>query len=395
MTGPDTTRDDRVARAALSRLTEPGDLRVQRVVHQLGAAQVHALLRDERDLDGVLTDIAQRLRGHDPERELADAERAGIRFVVPGDDEWPDALADLDRAEPVDRQGGAPLGLWLRGPLHLAEACAQSVAVVGSRSATTYGGDVAGRLAYDLARAEYTVVSGAAFGIDGAAHRGALAGKGPTVAVLACGADRAYPAGHAALIDHVAATGLLVSELPPGCAPTRLRFLTRNRLIAGLTGGTVVVEAALRSGALNTANWAARLGRVLMGVPGPVTSAPSQGVHEMLRTREAHLVTEAAHVVELLGTIGDDLAPVARGAETARDRLPATQRRVLEATPVVRGAPADAVARTAGLSVSSTARALEALLARGAVERQGDTWRLAPPQTGDDSPIPGGASVPS
>ena len=395
MTGPDTTRDDRVARAALSRLTEPGDLRVQRVVRQLGAAQVHALLRDERDLDGVLTDIAQRLRGHDPERELADAERAGIRFVVPGDDEWPDALADLDRAEPVDRQGGAPLGLWLRGPLHLAEACAQSVAVVGSRSATTYGGDVAGRLAYDLARAEYTVVSGAAFGIDGAAHRGALAGKGPTVAVLACGADRAYPAGHAALIDHVAATGLLVSELPPGCAPTRLRFLTRNRLIAGLTGGTVVVEAALRSGALNTANWAARLGRVLMGVPGPVTSAPSQGVHEMLRTREAHLVTEAAHVVELLGAIGDDLAPVARGAETARDRLPATQRRVLEATPVVRGAPADAVARTAGLSVSSTARALEALLARGAVERQGDTWRLAPPQTGDDSPIPGGASVPS
>ena len=396
MTAPDSTRDDdRVARAALSRLTEPGDLRVQRVVRQLGAAQVHALLRDERDLDGVLTDIAQRLRGHDPERELADAERAGIRFVVPGDDEWPDALADLDRAEPVDRQGGTPLGLWLRGPLHLAEACAQSVAVVGSRSATTYGGDVAGRLAYDLARAEYTVVSGAAFGIDGAAHRGALAGKGPTVAVLACGADRAYPAGHAALIDHVAATGLLVSELPPGCAPTRLRFLTRNRLIAGLTGGTVVVEAALRSGALNTANWAARLGRVLMGVPGPVTSAPSQGVHEMLRTREAQLVTEAAHVVELLGAIGDDLAPVARGAETARDRLPATQRRVLEATPVVRGAPADAVARTAGLSVSSTARALEALLARGAVERQGDTWRLAPPQTGDDSPIPGGASVPS
>ena len=396
MTAPDSTRDDdRVARAALSRLTEPGDLRVQRVVRQLGAAQVHALLRDERDLDGVLTDIAQRLRGHDPERELADAERAGIRFVVPGDDEWPYALADLDRAEPVDRQGGAPLGLWLRGPLSLADACARSVAVVGSRSATTYGGDVAGRLSYDLAQADYTVVSGAAFGIDGAAHRGALAGKGPTVAVLACGVDRAYPAGHAALIDHIAATGLLVSELPPGCAPTRLRFLTRNRLIAGLTGGTVVVEAALRSGALNTANWAARLGRVLMGVPGPVTSAPSQGVHEMLRTREAHLVTEAAHVVELLGTIGDDLAPVARGAETARDRLPATQRRVLEATPVVRGAPADAVARTAGLSVSSTARALEALLARGAVERQGDTWRLAPPQTGDDSPIPGGASVPS
>jgi DNA processing protein len=180
-------------------------------------------------------------------------------------------------------------------------------------------------------------------------------------------------------------------------------------VIAALTGGTVVVEAALRSGALNTANWAGRLGRVLMGVPGPVTSAPSQGVHEMLRTREAQLVTEAAHVVELLGALGDDLAPVARGPETARDRLPPVQRRVLEATPVVRGAPAAAVARTAGLSVGATRQALEALLAAGAVERRDDEWRLAPshrtsspsgPSGPDDAAnagaaMPGEAAVPS
>jgi DNA processing protein len=406
VTGP--TDAERVARAALSRLSEPGDLRVQRVVRELGATRVHAHLRDERDLDGVLTDIAQRLRGHDPVRELEEATRAGIRFVVPGDDEWPTQLDDLDRCEPVERQGGAPLGLWVRGPLRLADACARSAAVVGSRSATTYGGDIAGSLGHDLALAGFTVVSGAAFGIDGAAHRGALAGDGPTVAVLACGVDRAYPAGHAALLGHIAATGLVVSELPPGCAPTRLRFLTRNRVIAALTGGTVVVEAALRSGALNTANWAGRLGRVLMGVPGPVTSAPSQGVHEMLRTREAQLVTEAAHVVELLGALGDDLAPGARGPETARDRLPATQRRVLEATPVVRGAPASAIARTAGLSVGATHQALEALLAAGAVERRADAWRLARshqktaagPDPGEDpddaaAAMPGEAAVPS
>ena len=374
---------ERVARAALSRLTEPGDLRVQRVVRELGAERVHAHLRDERDLDGVLTDVAQRLRGLDPLRELDDAARVGIRFVVPGDDEWPSRLDDLDRCEPVDRQGGAPLGLWLRGPLRLADACATSAAIVGSRSATTYGGDIAGRLGYDLAKSGYTVVSGAAFGIDGAAHRGALAGDGPTVAVLACGVDRTYPAGHAALLGHIAATGLVVSELPPGCAPTRLRFLTRNRLIAALAGGTVVVEAALRSGALNTANWTARLGRVLMGVPGPVTSAPSQGVHEMLRTREAQLVTEAAHVVELLGAIGDDLAPVARGPETARDRFPPTERRVLEATPVVRAASVVSIARTAGLAVGVTAAALEALRVAGAVECRDDDWRLVAAMPGE------------
>src|SRR4029078_13034542 len=123
--------------------------------------------------------------------------------------------------------------------------------------------------------------------IDQAAHRGALAGGVSTVAVLACGVDRAYPAAHQRLLDHLADRGAVVSELAPGCAPTRLRFLARNRVIAALTRGTVVVEAAVRSGALNTANWANRLHRTVMGVPGPVTSAPSQGVHQLIRTGAA------------------------------------------------------------------------------------------------------------
>ena len=386
---------DRVARAALSRLTEPGDLRVRRVVREVGPGRLVELLREERDPDGMHTDVAQRLLGIDPERELAEADRQGIRFVCPGDEEWPEQLEALDRCEPIDRQGGAPLGLWVRGPLSLAEATARSVAVVGSRSATTYGADVAGELGYGLVQERVTVVSGAAYGIDAAAHRGALAGHGPTVAVLACGVDRAYPAGHQSLLDHVASTGLVVSELPPACAPTRLRFLTRNRLIAALSLGTVVVEAAVRSGALNTANWAARLGRVLMGVPGPVTSAPSEGVHELIRCREGQLVTRAAHVLELVGSVGADLAPAPRAPDSPRDRLPATERRVLEATPAVQAASTASVARTAGLSVTATSRALEALLAGGAVERRGDVWRLASaPRQAQDTAIPGSEPKP-
>ncbi len=222
------------------------------------------------------------------------------------------------------------------------------------------------------------MVSGAAFGIDAAAHRGALAASR---AHRRRARLRGRPglSGRATrrLLEHVAGTGLVVSELPPGCAPTRLRFLTRNRLIAALSLGTVVVEAAVRSGALSTANWAARLGRVLMGVPGPVTSAPSEGVHELLRCGEGQLVTRPAHVLELVGSVGTDLAPVRRGEETWRDRLPASHRRVLEATPVVRGAGVDSIARTAGVSVAATGRALDALLAVGAVERSADDWRLA------------------
>ena len=165
--GPGHPTDaDRLARAALSRLAEPGDLRVRRVVAEVGAAEVVELLLAERDLDGVLTDVAQRLAHIDPQRELDDAAAQGIRFVVPGDPEWPEQVEALDRCEPVDRQGGAPLGLWVRGPLSLAEVTRRSVAVVGSRSATTYGADVAGDLAYGLADAQVCVVSGAAFGID-------------------------------------------------------------------------------------------------------------------------------------------------------------------------------------------------------------------------------------
>ena len=368
---------ERSARAALSRLSEPGDIRLSTLVDRLGAERVFDLLRDEQDVAGVYTDVAARLRGLDPDGELERAGEAGIRFICPGDAEWPGSLADLDRAEPLAGRGGTPLGLWARGPLSLARACGRAVSVVGSRSATTYGAAVASDLAAALAAEEVCVVSGAAFGIDQAAHRGALAAKGPTVAVLACGVDRAYPAAHKNLLDYIGDVGVIVSELPPGCAPTRLRFLSRNRVIAALSQGTVVVEAAVRSGALNTANWATRLNRVLMGVPGPVTSAPSEGVHELIRTRDAALVTRGADVLELVSPSGSFLPVPRRGDARPRDGLSERDQRLLDAVPVADAVDAQSIARTAGLPAVETRRALERLRDQGHVEQIDMRWRLA------------------
>lgn len=367
--------EERLARIALSRLTEPGDTRMAGVVAELGAVTVHDHLAGEREMGGVLTDLAARLATLDPGRDLAVAERLGIRFVVPGDEEWPDQLDDLTSAPPVQERGGPPMGLWVKGPLRLSEL-RRSVAVVGSRSATTYGADVAAELGAGLARAGHAVISGAAFGIDQAAHRGALAVDGPTVAVLACGVDRAYPAAHRNLLDHLAVAGAVVSELAPGCAPTRLRFLARNRLIAGLTGATVVVEAAVRSGALNTANWASRLNRPLMGVPGPVTSAPSQGVHQLIRAGAATLVTAPDEVLELVGSAGEHLLERPRGKDHERDRLTQRQRQVLDAVPVEHAVGVDSIARTAGIGLVDTRSALGRLESRGLVETVGNRWRL-------------------
>lgn len=367
---------ERVARAALSRLGEPGDVRLARLVAELGAVEVFRLLRGEQDLQGVYTDVAARLRELDPERDLAEAAARGIRYVVPGDDEWPKGLGDLRSAEPLLGRGGPPLGLWVRGPLRLDEVCHRAVAMVGSRSGTTYGGQVASEMAAHVAEHGVCVVSGAAYGIDVAAHRGALAVRGPTVAVLACGVDRAYPSGHKRILDYIADTGAVVSELPPGCAPTKLRFLSRNRIIAAMGQGTVVVEAAVRSGALNTANWASRLNRVLMGVPGPVTSAPSQGVHELIRARGAMLVTRGEDVMELLSPSGSFLVEEPRGQDRTWDRLSPVEQRVLDAVPAAVPVSPDSVARTAGLSVGAVRPALTTLAAAGLVEQLTEGWRL-------------------
>ena len=365
---------DRRARVALNAIAEPGDPRVSRLVAELGAETVHVRLTEDRDLQGLRSELATRLVGLDPDRVLTRAAARGLRFVVPGDDEWPRSLEALAFAEPLHRLGGAPLGLWVRGPLPLAATCRRSVAVVGSRSATSYGAQVAKDLAAGLAGQGVTVVSGAAFGIDVAAHRGALAARGPTVAVLACGADRAYPAAHAELLELLARESVVVSEVPPGGAPTRHRFLGRNRLIAALTAGTVVVEAAVRSGALNTASWTTRLNRPLMGVPGRVTDAPSEGVHELVRSGAAALVSRTEHVLELVSPSGSFTWDPPRQPATARDRLGPADQRVLEAVPLHQPAASASIARVCGLPVAAVTDSLVRLGRLGWVTGADGRW---------------------
>ncbi|HET7900407.1 MAG TPA: DNA-processing protein DprA [Candidatus Nanopelagicales bacterium] len=361
--------DERRARALLSRLSEPADRRLGRLLAEMSATEVVELVRRGSARVPGVERFVGRLAAADPDADLARAAEVGGRLLVPGDLEWPSQLDDLGDA--------APWALWVRGTVDLRLSALRSASVVGSRDSSRYGDHVASTLGSDLAMRGWTVVSGGAFGIDAAAHQGALAAGGVTVAVLACGIDVAYPPRHDALFARIAADGLLVSEVPPGAAPHRTRFLVRNRVIAALTRGTVVVEAALRSGALSTANEAEKLGRPVVGIPGPVDSGRSQGVHRLLRDG-ALLVTSAAEVVEALGELGTDLAPRPSGPLVPRDGLDPLTARVLDAVPARRPATLDSVARTAGVAPAEAAGALGLLEVGGFVRSDGSGWRLAP-----------------
>ncbi|GGL97292.1 hypothetical protein GCM10010129_46390 [Streptomyces fumigatiscleroticus] len=362
---------DLLDRVFLTRVLEPGDKAGGRWVREYGAEEVaRRLRRGGRALPGVSDQrwagLCARAGRAAPHRDLAAAREAGARFLCPGDAEWPGQLDDLGDAR--------PLGLWVRGRSGLRMWALRSVAVVGARACTEYGAHMAVTLAAGLAERGWVVVSGGAYGIDGAAHRGALGAGGATVAVLACGVDRPYPRGHTELITRIARQGLVVGELPPGEHPTPSRFVLRNRVIAALTRGTVVVEAAYRSGSLVTARAAQRLGRHTMGVPGPVTSGLSAGVHELLRG-EATLVTDAAEVVELVGDMGE-LAPDRRGPVLPRDLLDRRARQVLAALPGARAAAAGEIARHALTTEDDAVARLYELRALGYVERHGDGWKL-------------------
>ncbi|MER7847215.1 DNA-processing protein DprA [Kitasatospora sp. NPDC096077] len=372
---PVAPEPERLARVLLTRLSEPGDAVVGRWLGQLPAVEVVRAIRegvvpDHPGLDAArLAAYQARLPGLDPADDLKRVRDVGGRFIIPGDTEWPSQLDDLG--------DGRPIGLWTTGTGSLRLLALRSVAVVGSRACTAYGAHVAGELSAQLAERGWVVVSGAAYGIDAAAHRGALAVGGMTIAVLACGVDVAYPKGNAELIRRIGVQGLLVSELPPGEHPNRFRFVLRNRVIAALTRGTVVVEAALRSGALSTARRARELNRHTMGVAGPVTSELSAGVHALIRSGGATLVTEAAEITELVGAIGDDLAPQRTGPVLPRDLLEPALARVLEAVPATAdGAPVERLARQSGLPPDEVLQRLYELVSLGFVERHGAHWRL-------------------
>jgi DNA processing protein len=372
-------RGDRLARIALARVAEPGNIAVREAIEREGAEHVWAAVREGRPVGAVknLAGLLARGEGYDPERDLAAMGSLGGRVVVPGDAEWPSGLDwPADTMTGTVAQMAAPWVLFLRGAAPLPTGL--SVAVVGARAASAYGVHVAGELAFALAEAGAAVVSGGAYGIDAAAHRGALTAQAaPTVAVLASGVDVPYPRGNDQLLARIAENGLILSEVPPGSAPTRVRFLVRNRLIAALSKGTVVVEAAPRSGSLSTAGRTADLGRPVMAVPGPVTSVSSAGCHQLLRDTDAMLVTCAAEVLEGIGRPGEHLAPVVRGRADPRDGLDELVRRVLDAVPVRLPVSVARISRTAGVSALLVQQVLPELLLSGLVVQRDGGWHLS------------------
>lgn len=376
---------ERWARITWSLLAEPDDALAHAVCTQLGP--VAALDAVRAGDSGALVDscggtagrrIAEgmarwsaRLAQVRPEEVLEQANGTGMRVLVPGDEEWPQALDDLGP--------GAPHCLWVHGPGSLpALSGARAVSVVGSRAATTYGEDCAAALASQLAADGCAVISGGAYGIDAAAHRGALAARGgETVAVLAGGLDRLYPRGNARMLELIRERCLLVSEAPPGTSPTRWRFLSRNRLIAALGAVTVVVEASWRSGALATANRAAEIGRSVAAVPGPVTSAASAGCHRLIREGQATLVTEMQDIRELLpGAAPAGDSRFARSDEL--DLLSPADHRICAAVPARSWTTAERIAGETGLPLPEVQGALGRLALLGLLAQKEERVRRAP-----------------
>lgn len=414
---------DAFARAAWTGIAEPGDSVAGRLIALLGAAPAldavlaaesgesfvgaildrraedtagrsreSAVLFIDGELEAALARWRPRLISHDAIAAFRHARTLTIRLLTPRMPDWPASLSDLG--------AHGPPALWLRGASDTLTRLGRSVALVGARAATGYGEHLTVEVAAGLCDRGVAIVSGAAYGIDGVAHRTALASGGATVAFLAGGVDRYYPSGHHTLLERIAAVGAVVSELPPGAAPTRWRFLQRNRLIAAASSATVVVEAGIRSGSLNTAGHAATLGRPLGAVPGPVTSPSSAGCHRLIRELDAVCVTTAGEVVELLGLdqaesiestwadggavaeadVGEGAAAAARGsspadATTASPDRPAVQIRLLDALSFRADRSTADLARRSGLAVADVESTLGVLELDGEVTESSAGWR--------------------
>jgi len=382
----------RLARAYLMRVAEPPAPALAGLVARCGPVRAARLVRDAEVSPTAAAETEARRDLDHAADDLAAAAAVGARLVVPEDEEWPQwpfAAFALAAARGVT-WAVAPLGLWVNGSRRLDELAAAAVAVVGARAATAYGEHVATGLGHELVDHGLTVVSGAAYGIDGAAHRGAIAAGGPTLAVLGCGIDHGYPSGHVGLLRRIAEHGAVVSEYAPGTPPARHRFLVRNRLIAALSDGTVVVEAGGRSGARNTAGAARELGRVVMAVPGPITSAMSRGCNQLIRDAAAVAVTGVPDVIESVSRLGaaddGDASPVRH-----TDGLDPAELRVHEALRPRAARSAEWIAREAGVGLGQVRAVLPMLEHRGLARRAGAGWRLAMATASPDRSARGGA----
>jgi DNA processing protein len=344
---------ERQALIALAHVIEPGDKAMIQRIWRIGPHAALEYIQSPRCSWTQAETLCRRLE--QPRPELRDA-----RIVTAEDPEWPTQLNDLAEHR--------PLALWVRGSANLRLMMIRSIAVVGARAATPYGIRVCQSWIPDLCQSGFTVVSGAAYGIDAAAHRAALTVNGMTAAVLACGVDIAYPASHDALIERIAEEGLIISESPPGEQVRRQRFLTRNRIIAALTRATVVVEAAFRSGTTSTANAASTLLRPVMAVPGPVTSLESAGCHELIRQSQAILVTSPQDIIEVVDPSSVRSLPQ---EPTLWDSLSRDQQRVLDAFPRRGNVDPGELCLMSGLSMATVLTAVAHLEVHGAIRQRG------------------------
>lgn len=371
------------ARMAWTILIEPGDQVAGQLISGLGAggaletliagdlataidvwlADGIAAARARRIAEEAFDRWRPRLAARPVVRALELAASLGLAVLVPSDADWPVGLAALGPAEPI--------ALWMRGDPSALRVLDRGIAVVGARAATGYGEYVATEIAAGAAERGFAIVSGGAYGIDAAAHRAALAAEGVTVAFLAGGLDRYYPAGNSDLLGRVATSGAVVAEVPPGVPPTRVRFLLRNRLLAASTATTIVIEAGLRSGSLNTANHAMSIGRPLGAVPGPITSPASAGCHRLLREDDAVCVTSVDDAIELAGGVRSDAAD-------AYEATDPTVTRVLDALGMRKGRSVDEIARSSGMGVSAVMAVLGPLEVAEAVRRTDAGWVRAP-----------------
>ena len=358
----------REACIALAHVVEPGDPDVAALVARHGPLDVIARIEADRLPLRTCGVLRERLQRTDVATAEASAARIGARIIARDDADWPSQLDDLGD----DR----PYALWALGTVDLRLALARSVSVVGTREATTYGEHVTRQWCSQFAEQGITIVSGGAFGIDAAAHRAALACEGLTICVLAGGVDIPYPRAHEALIARIADEGLVLSESPLGEAPRRHRFLTRNRIIAALTQATLIVESAIRSGTVSTANAATGLHRPLFAVPGPVTSPASAGCHDLISAGTAVLVDRPEPVIAVVA--GRPTTERAQALPLPLDDLDPGPARVLDALPSRGSVGASELAVRAALPLRETAAALGHLAARGLVRQGPHGWRRAP-----------------
>lgn len=389
---------ERFARASWCAIAEPGDGdagllvatfgavgALRRVVDKVGSAALAAELA-EYGIDGpagrweeALKRWAPRVSSPELLRGLSQAARFGCRLLVPGDEFWPTGVDDL--------QLNAPHALWARGDVSRLAGLRRSIAIVGARAATGYGEHVTVEAASGLVDRGFAIVSGAAYGIDGVAHRAALASQGTTVAVLAGGLDRFYPSGHEQLLTRIVDRGVVLAEVPCATAPTRWRFLLRNRLIAAMSNATVVIEAGSRSGSINTAKHANDLSRPLAAVPGPVTSSASAGCHWLIREYAAICVTTPDEMAELVPVDRADVSqtlpmvfdddPASARSDTAQDGSHdpfGTRLRVLDALSAHGGRSVDKVAALSGLALDRVRAELGLLELEGLAREMPSGW---------------------